>query len=234
MTAAEIIDEIRPLGTEAYKKSLKSQNIPEPWFGVKVEDMKKIVKREKKNYELAKDLYDTGIYDAMYLAGLLADDERMTKDDLSNWLAKANCGILAEYTVPWVASESLVGRELALEWIESKDPREAAAGWSTWASLVSIKPDSELDLDELKSLLKRVETTIHDQPARVRWAMNWFLICAGGYVGPVSDLALETAKRIGKVKSDSTGCGSMADAADQIDKMVKRGTLGRKRKTAKC
>ena len=45
----------------------------------KIEDLKKIQKRIKKDYRLALDLYDTGIHDAMYLAGLIADDAKMTK-----------------------------------------------------------------------------------------------------------------------------------------------------------
>jgi 3-methyladenine DNA glycosylase AlkD len=232
MTAAEIVDEMRTLGAEANKRMLKNMGIPDPWFGVKVEDMKKIQKREKKNYQLAKDLYDTGIYDAMYLAGYIADESRMTKDDLNKWLTNASCGLLSEYMVPWVASESLVGREVALEWIDSDDEKTAAAGWSTFASIVSVTPDNQLNMEELKSLLKRVEETIHDQPARVRSNMNWFVICVGGYVVPLSDLAIETGTRMGKVAKD--GASTCPYAPDEIGKFVKRGTLGRKRKTAKC
>ena len=44
--------------------------------------MKKIQKRVKMDYQLALDLYDTGIADAMYLAGLIADDAKMTRKDL--------------------------------------------------------------------------------------------------------------------------------------------------------
>ena len=33
-------------------------------------------KRIKMDYQLALDLYETGNYDAMYLAGLIADDAR--------------------------------------------------------------------------------------------------------------------------------------------------------------
>ena len=50
--------------------------------------LKKIQKRVKKDYRLALDLYDTGIYDAMYLAGLIADDAKMTKKDLERWVNK--------------------------------------------------------------------------------------------------------------------------------------------------
>src|SRR6188472_4433679 len=119
MTADEIVQEIKPLGRDSYKKVLLNHGIQEPIFGVKIEDLKKIQKRIKKDYKLALDLYDTGIYDAMYLAGLIADDEKMTKKDLQRWVEKAYGGGLPGSTVPWVAAGSPHGRELALEWIES-------------------------------------------------------------------------------------------------------------------
>src|SRR5258705_7123859 len=98
MTAQEIVEQLRPLGAESYRKVLRTHGIREPLFGVKIEELKKIQKRIKKDYQLALDLYDTGIYDAMYLAGLIADDLQMTKKDLRNWLAKANCGAICDYT----------------------------------------------------------------------------------------------------------------------------------------
>src|SRR5512145_3113767 len=149
MTAEEIVAQLEPLGRDSYKKTMLNHGVKEPLFGVKIEDLKKIQKRIKKDYRLALDLYDTGIYDAMYLAGLIADDAKMTKKDLRQWLEKANCGMLSEYTVPWVAAESKHGRELALEWVESKSESVAAAGWATLSGLVAIKDDTELDLAEL-------------------------------------------------------------------------------------
>src|SRR3984885_6317504 len=105
MTAAEIVQELKPLGSESIKKVLLKHGIREPVFGVKIEELKKIQKRVKKDYQLALDLYDTGIYDAMYLAGLIADDAKMTKRDLRHWAATANCPAISEYTVAWVAAE---------------------------------------------------------------------------------------------------------------------------------
>src|SRR5215471_10534870 len=109
MTAAEIIEELKPLGSESIKKVLLKHGISEPLLGVKVEELKKIQKRIKKDYQLALDLYDTGIYDAMYLAGLIADDLKMTKKDLRHWVNTATCNALCSSTVSWVAAESLHG-----------------------------------------------------------------------------------------------------------------------------
>src|SRR5690349_1324207 len=88
-TAQSILAEIKPLGSEGYKRVLFNHGITEPCFGVKIEELKKIQKRIKMDYRLALDLFDTGNYDARYLAGLIADDAKMTKKDLQHWVKTA-------------------------------------------------------------------------------------------------------------------------------------------------
>jgi 3-methyladenine DNA glycosylase AlkD len=213
---------------------LLKHGIREPLFGVKIGDMKPLQKRVKKDYQLALDLYDTGIYDAMYLAGLIADDSKMTPRDLNRWVEKAHGG-LESSTVPWVAAGSQHGRELALKWIESKKENVAVAGWTTLTSLVSIKDDAELDTAELKQLLQRVQKTIHQERNDVRYAMNGFVIAVGTYVQPLADLALRAAEKIGRVAVDlgATGC-KVPYAPEYIRKSRKGGAVAAKRKTAKC
>ena len=235
MTVAEIVEELEQQGSASIKKVLLKHGIQEPLLGVKIEYLKKIQKRIKKDYQLALDLYDTGIYDAMYLAGLIADDQKMTKRDLKRWVTRATSNPLCGSTVPWVAAESRYGWELALEWIEAKSERDVAIGWHTLSSLVSIKDDSELDLAELKRLLKRVQKSLPSQPDRVRYAMNGFVIAVGTYVQPLSELALKTACKIGEVSIDvgETSC-QVPFAPDYIEKVQSKGLIGKKRKTAKC
>lgn len=235
MTAADIVKELKPLGSDSYKRILFNHGISEPCFGVKIEYLKKIQKRIKKDYQLALDLYDTGIYDAMYLAGLIADDARMTKKNLRDWLAKTDCAPLCGSTVSWVAAESPHGYDLALEWIDSKKELVASTGWTTLSGVVALKSDDELDLSELKRLLQRVQKTIHQAPNCVRYAMNGFVIAVGCYVAPLTDLAMNTAAKIGEVSVDvsNTAC-QVPFAPDYIEKVRKRGTIGKKRKTVKC
>lgn len=235
MTATEILTELKSLGRDSYKKVLLNHGVQEPVFGVKIEEMKKIQKRVKKDYRLALDLYDTGVYDAMYLAGLIADDAKMTKKDIQHWLAKASSAALSQYTVAWVAAESHHGWDLALKWIDSPKEGTATAGWATLAGLAAIKDDAELDLAELKRLLQRVKKTIHDAPNLVRYAMNSFVIAVGSYVKPLTELALETAAKVGAVTVDmgNTQC-KVPSAAEYIRKVEQRGAIGKKRKTVKC
>jgi 3-methyladenine DNA glycosylase AlkD len=235
MTAADILAELKPLGHESYKKVMLNHGAKEPFYGVKVEDLKKIQKRIKKDYQLALDLYDTGVSDAMYLAGLIADDAKMTKKDLQHWAEKAYFPLMSECTVAWVAAESPHGREMALNWIESKKENIASSGWATLSSLVGIKADEDLDIPELKKLLERVGKTIHQQPNRVRHVMNGFIIAVGSYVKALTDAANQTAKKVGKVTVEMNGTAcKVPDAAEYIQKVAKRGSIGKKRKTAKC
>lgn len=234
-SAQAILDEIRPLGSESYKRVMLEHGAREPFFGVKISELQKIVKRVKKDYQLSLDLYATGNYDAMYLAGLIADDARMTKADLQRWVSQAYCRGLCGSTVAWVAAGSPHGWEIGLEWIGAKEPLVAAAGWATLASLVSIRPDADLDLAALKELLQRVQKSIRQAPDAARYQMNGFVISVGCYVRPLTELALQIGEKIGPVTVDlgNTSC-EVPFAPDYIRKVEKRGTLGKKRKTAKC
>ena len=235
MTAAQILSELRPLGSDSYKRILLNHGVKEPVLGVKIEELKKVQKRVKGDHKLALDLYDTGVYDAQYLAGLVADPSKMTKKDLRRWLASANCDALCGSIVAAVAAESPHGQDLALEWIESKDESVAQTGWTTLSHLVGITDDADLDIPELKRLLKRVEQTIHRQPNHVRYAMNGFVIAVGSYVAPLTDLAIQTGEKVGTVTVDmgKTAC-KVPSAPDYIRKVQKRGTLGKKRAAARC
>ena len=235
MGAREILAELKSLGSESVKNIFRKHGAKEPFFGVKVEDLKKIQKRIKKDYQLALDLYETGNSDAMYLAGLIADDAKMTKKDLQRWVEQASWQMQSEYTVPWVAAGSPHGHELALKWIESPKESIATAGWATLSSLVATKPDDELDLAELKKLLQRVQKTIHAQLNRVRYVMNGFVIAVGCYVPDLTELALHVAEKIGSVEVDMNGTAcKVPSAPEYIQKVKDRGTLGKKRKSAKC
>ena len=235
MTVTQIMTELKKLGDPQIKSILLRHGMREPLFGVRVGDMKPIQKKIGKDYRLAKELYATGNGDAMYLAGLIADDEKMSVDDLQDWVRKAVSQTICEYTVAWVTAGSLHGYRLALEWIDAKEEHIAASGWATLASLVALQPDDRLDIPGIRLLIGRVAGKIHSEQNRVRYAMNSFIIAVGAYVLPLHKEAVAAAKKIGQVtvKVDGTAC-KVPDAAEQIKKIEARGALGKKKKTVKC
>ena len=235
MTAAEIMVRLEQAGDAGIKKLLVKHGVKEPFFGVKVEYLKLIQKEVKKDYALAKELYATGNADAMYLAGLIADDAKMSKTDLQTWVKQAVSQNISEYTVPWVAAGSHYGYELAMEWINAPEEYIAAAGWCTLSCHVALKPDNDLDLSALKELIHRISRDIHTAQNRVKQTMNNFIISVGAYVIPLTDEAIATANQIGAVTVDMNGTACKTpDAVEYIMKIKARGSLGKKKKTVKC
>jgi 3-methyladenine DNA glycosylase AlkD len=232
---ADILSELEALGTASYKKVMLNHGVGEPIFGVKISELQKIRKRLRKQYELALALYATRNYDAMYLAGLIADEKRMTKGNLQHWLDTATHDPIASYVVPSVAAESDHGWALALEWIPSEEERTASTGWATLSALVSIKADKDLDVPRLRQLLQRVGKCLHQSPDDVRYAMNGFVIALASFVAPLTQDALDVAERIGRVSVDmgNTEC-RVPFAPDYIRKVQQMGRVGKKRKTARC
>ena len=235
MKAEEVTARLRKLGKDSYKRILLKHGAREPVLGVSVADLKALMKETGKDHALALELFKTGIYDAMYLAGLMADSRAMTRKDLAAWVKGANCQGLWEYTVAWVAAESPMGFEIGLEWIDARNEGTASAGWATLSGVVALRDDKDLDLKVLDALLKRVEKTIHKEKNRVRYTMNGFVIALGSFVTPLTARALEAAATIGPVTVDMEGTACIVpSAADYIQKVKARGALGRKKKTVKC
>jgi hypothetical protein len=235
MTVNEIMADLQSHGNESIKKILLKHGVREPFFGVKIEYLKPIQKKIKKDYQLAKDLYATGNADAMYLAGLIADDEKMTKADLQTWAEQALSNNINEYTVPWVAAEGKYGFEMGMEWIDSKQDYIAAAGWSTLGNLSALKEDSDLDIAAYRALLQRVIKSIHTAANRVKARMNIFVINVGTYISPLTDEAMAAADKIGAVHVDTNGTScKVPEAIEYINKAKARGAIGKKKKTVKC
>lgn len=235
MTIQEIIPQLEALGQEGTKKILLKHGNQEPLFGVKIEDLKKIQKKIKKDHPLSLELFNTGIYDAMYLAALIADETRMTRADLQHWVENAQSKTIRHYTIPWIAAESAYGMELALEWIESEDERIAESGWATISNVVSITADEGLDMQLLQSLLDRIERNIHNSPNCVKQNMNSCVIAIGCFVKGLTEQARQTARAMGEITvfMGGTACKT-PNAIDYIQKVADKGYIGKKKKEARC
>ena len=234
-TVEEVMTALEKKGSEQTRKTFARHGAPEAMFGVKVADMKTIAKKIKGNQELALGLYETGNSDAMYLAGMVADGSQMTKKQLDEWVKAASWHMLSEYTVPGVTCENDKARDLALKWMKSKNEKIASAGWCTYAGIVATRDDADLDLDEVKGLLVKVEKEIDNAANRVRYTMNGFVIAVGSYVKPLLKEARKTAKALGTVECDMGGTACKVPlATDYIKKIEQRGAVGKKRKTVKC
>ncbi|TBX69921.1 DNA alkylation repair protein [Flavobacterium silvisoli] len=235
MTVAEIMTELEVKGSDNIKKIFLKHGVKEPFFGVKIEYLKALEKKIKKDHALALQLYATGNADAMYLAGLISDDDKMTRKDLQTWAQQAISTNISTYTLPWVAAGSSLGFELALQWIEAKEEHIAVAGWATLSGMAALKEDVELDLVVYKKLLHRAGAEIHSARNSEKQAMNSFIIAVGTYIVALNEEAKAVADSIGTVRADMNGTACKVPlASDYIQKAIDKGIVGRKKKKLKC
>lgn len=235
-TVAKVLAELKKKGNPQRIQTFANHGAPvAQMYGVSVADMKVIAKSIKGEQEIAYGLYESGNGDAMYLAGMVADGSQMTKKQLDTWAKQSNWLMISEYAVPRVAAESKHARDLALKWMKAKKESVASCGWCTYAGYITVTPDDELDIAEIKDLLKTVECELDTAQNRVRYTMNGFVIAVGSYVKPLMKQAKATAKKIGKVEVDLGGTSCKVPlATEYIAKVEASGRAGVKRKTIKC
>lgn len=235
MKPAEVLAELAALGQEQTKRIFINHGAPEPLFGVKVEQLKTLQRRIKKDHTLSLELFASRNADAQYLAGLIADEHLLSADDLDRWARTATWHSISESIVAAVAAESAHGWMLARKWLGSADPQLESTGWATVSHLLSLLPTEALDLGWLEQLLQRVAASLHQSANRVRYTMNGFVIACGCYVPALTQSALSTAKAVGKVEVllGKTAC-KVPDAEAYIRKCIEKSVLGKKKKAARC
>ncbi|HEV8377838.1 MAG TPA: DNA alkylation repair protein [Tepidisphaeraceae bacterium] len=234
MNATEVMKQLEKMGSEQQRKTYERHGCTAPIFGVKIADLKTIVKKVKSDTALAKELYRTGNGDAMYLAGLIANGKELSRKELDEWAAKSPWSMISGYTVPWVAAEHPQGWEAAMKWINSSEEKITISGWNTLGAIVSMREDKDLDIAAIEKLLDRVVKEIGKAPNDTRYAMNGFIIAVGSYIKPLTKKALASAEKIGCVEVELCGACKLPAAVDYIKKVIAKGTHGKKRTTVKC
>ena len=235
MTLDETMQALAAKASATTKRTLMRHGAPASIFGVRIGDMKPIVKQIKGDQDLAMQLYATGISDAMYLAGLVADGHKMTRAQIDRWAKQAPWHMISGTTVPCVAAEHPAAIAIALKWIDSPKKTIAVSGWATLAAVVTTTPDEKLPIKQFAALLTRSVKTLQSAPNRVRYVMNNFVIACGTYVAPLGDKAIAAARQIGRVEvvMGSPDC-QVPDAESCIVKSRRGAPIAPKRKTTRC
>lgn len=235
MEIKEILDQLSSLTNERTKKYYVSGGAREPVFGCTISSMKPLFKQLKFNQSLADQLYETGNYDAMYLAGMIAEPKKMTKQDFDRWIDKAYFFMISDFIVSVTLAEADIGTEVADDWIESDKELTVSAGWKTYEWMLGTRKNETFDEQRLKELIEMIPTRFESQPPRAQLSMVDFLQAVAISYPPLHEEALKVAKLIGRKEiklSDSKS--RIVDPFADIVSEVKKGRLGFKRKHVRC
>ncbi len=234
MELAEVLKELEAAGAVRTKKTYMSNGAREPLYGCAIKNLNPIAKKIKHDNELAFSLFDTGNYDAMYLASMIVDVKKMTKADFENWISKAYFYMLSDFAVSVCLVEAEFSLELAEEWIESGEELKMSAGWSTFTWALESTEDSFFNPEQIERLLNKVETDFHTAPKRAQNAMNAYLISVAVSFTPLHERASTLAKKIyNEVVAEAPAC-KPPSAVLAIEKAIEKNKLGFKRKYLRC
>lgn len=231
----EVMTELEKLGTERTKKVYLSNGAREPLFGVATGAMKPMAKQIKQNQALAEDLYATGNYDAMYFAGIIAEADRMTREDFERWVNQAYFYMLSDYVVAVTLTESLLNQTIANTWIQTPEELKQSAGWSTYCWSLGRWPDTSFQRDHLFDLLQLAGNQIHHAPVRVQYSLANFIHTVGLSYLPLHQEALSLAKEVGPISIERPGKKyQILDPYAWIIKDKHKNRIGFKRKYVRC
>jgi hypothetical protein len=235
MNVDTILADLALLASERMKKYYLAQGVREPAYGAPTGAMKPIARPLKGNQAIAEALYATGVFDAMYLAGMICDVDAMTPADFRRWMDQAYCAFIAESVVAVSLAETPFAQVLAAEFISSPVEAHAAGGWSCYEWLLGSRKDAEFDITHITNLLDGAVATIATAPPRVQYTMIRFVVAVGVSYKPAHEAALATAIRINAIMNPTNDPKSpYANPYDAIMLQVGKGRLGFKRRHVRC
>ena len=163
-------------------------------LGVRMSDIQKLGKRLGRDHDLARGLWDTGVYEARMLCAYIDDLARVTPARMNeqarafdNW---AVCDTLC--FALWVRSPHAFARIRA--WSASREEFVKRAAFALLAS-VALR-DREAPDAVFLDALKLVERAADDERNFVRKAVNWALRGIGGRNPKLHVAAVELSKKL--------------------------------------
>jgi 3-methyladenine DNA glycosylase AlkD len=184
--------------------------------------MKPLAKKLKNNQQIAEDLYGTGNFDAMYLAGMIANVKIMKPEDFDRWMSTAYFPMISNFIVAVTLAETDFAQEVADRFIRSHEDLTIAAGWSCYEWLLGSRKDAEFDAAKIAEMLAVAESQYASSSQNIQKAMIGFVKAVGISYIPLHEEALTTAEKMNP------------KAFESIKKEIEKGRLGFKRRNVRC
>lgn len=199
MTLSEILHHLEAVGTAQNRKVYAKHGVTTPMYGVSYGELGKLQKQLKTNHQLAMDLWATGNHDARILATMIADAKTADPALLDQWVGDLTNYVLTDAFSKFAAT-TRHARACIEAWTASTAEWISTAGWNI-LSHIALK-DKTLADDYFTPFLSQIETGIHQQPNRTRYAMNSALIAIGLRNEALEKQAITIAKTIGTIEVD--------------------------------
>ncbi|MFR6312288.1 DNA alkylation repair protein [Anaerofustis stercorihominis] len=174
MNSNEIINELKKMSDEKYKKNIIKLGIPEDrCIGVPMADLRKFSKNIKKDNDLARELWISGYHEAMLLSVLIMDKKSVTLEYIEEIMNDVISWDLCDHLCKNIIIKIKGYEDLIYKWSSSEKLYYKRAAFTLIASYVihNKKADDEAQ----NKMLQIIEENSDDDREHVKKAVLWAL-----------------------------------------------------------
>lgn len=233
----DILRKLELLGDEKTRNKYLKDGCDVETFGVKVGELKKLVKEYKlnNNNEIAIALIETKNYDAMYLGFLIMKPDRIDPNLFIKWSTYSNYYRIRIHSLAYGIAENSDFEAIIEYFKTNKSDANLSIYYAALAAKIIIDPtyNNQLMIDTANYICKMINSEQYQDMPLTKVEMHALIGYIGIQIESASGLMLEIAKQIQpqfSVDSKRRIGNNVSFIQDAID----RNTIGKKRKSARC
>ena len=187
-------------------------------YGIGLTRLRKFAKQVGHDAKLAKQLWQTDIYEAKVIALLVDDPKTMTKEQAETQVEQLNGGYLAHVfsSCDATLAKAPFVVELMEQWISSKDATRRRCGYGLLYEVSKSRMKTALDDGAFRKHLDHIERSYSKQSIPVLLAMGTAVMGIGARNKKLNAAAIKVARKIGPIDFDPDGRCDPMDVAKKL------------------
>jgi len=170
-------------------------------LGVSVPDMRKIAKDIGKDQQLALDLWETGVPEGMIVAGMIAEPEKLTEQQMEAWVVDINSWDICDQVCMNLFEKTPLAEKKIYEWSVREEEFVKRASYALIACLAWH--DKEASDEAFTQYFPVIVAGATDERNFVKKAVNWALRNIGKRNQALNKEAIKVTKEIQGIDSKS-------------------------------
>jgi 3-methyladenine DNA glycosylase AlkD len=203
MSVASIVEVLEMLKAKAEPDQLEGMKrygmTVEKRLGVSVPEMRKIAKQLGKDHLLAQGLWQTGIVEAMIVASMVGEPEKVSGQQMEAWVKDINSWDVCDQVWMNLFEKAPLAWRKVFDWSGRKEEFVKRAAFALLACLAWH--DKEAPDDAFTRLLPLIKAGADDDRNYVKKAVSWALRNIGKRNANLRAAALQTAEELKEMGS---------------------------------
>jgi len=197
-------------------------------YGVGLTRLRKFSKTVGKDPKLAKQLWQSKVYEMKIISLLVDDPKAMTIEQAETQVEQLSGGYLAHVfsSCDATLAKAPFVVELADKWIDSKDPVRQRCAYGLLYEISKSKKKSAPDEEYFLSHISHIENTYAKQPTKIVMSMAGALMGIGKRSKALNAAALRVARKIGPIDFDPDGDCDPMDVTKHLTSSYIKEKLG--------